>query len=888
MEIVFGLFADGGGVPDHGGDSVGSLGHPVLGPTGLLDMLELMHGLSGPSAAKVVRVAAWRRALAIADTGERFWSRSFAVDAWSTARTLLGWRDVLVESGWTSAFRGDAHRLLDLAAAEAVADMPSGAADRLVRLAKQIRADITNRVTCVRLIDARDHHSIGWRRLFDALEAHGVTIGEVAREAAAPAHTALGALQRWLLGDAPHADAPDGTVSFANALSEVLASELVGQWVELANGNGSLTLIAQGGDTQLVDHGLALSGQPRAGRSQASPHRGALQLLLLGFKTAWAPFDAHALMELLLFTHPPIAPRAAARLAAALEEAPGRGSSVWVSAWEDVETDARAATGGDKKDGAAVDARITRWREWAEPDLYDPEEGIPLNAALAICDRTIAWAIARHSSDQDPLYLATARLASDVRGALVALDLDRAPRLLIDRLIEEALGHGEPDPTITAEAACWRSIAHPGAMWAPTDNVVWWTFCATESLPRPPWTDAERHALADAGLPLDNSNLMAKTLNAAWERAVLNARRHLLFVGAGLEALDDSGRHPLAHRLAPALAASAEWIRLEDALTAPSLQLAGQELARVPVEVKPLPPVKPSWPTPNGFADRLAGRSQSATAFENLFECQLRWALQHVAQLRIGRARAIPDENRLFGNLAHALARDIFTSGSPPTSEVAVARTTERLDAVIDQLAAPLRHPRYAGELAFARRRLPDAMAALAHTLRANNLTVEATELPVSGEFADSLAVRGSIDLVARDSKGEPVIVDLKWSRSGKSRITELESGNSVQLATYGAMLSGENPYRAGYFLLNQRQFATLAASGLLGRQVLGRRSLRDTWGAILSTWHDWRQCAHDGKLIALGVEGSEALVPAGLALVREVHCEWCDYATLCRVRGQQ
>jgi ATP-dependent helicase/nuclease subunit B len=177
-------------------------------------------------------------------------------------------------------------------------------------------------------------------------------------------------------------------------------------------------------------------------------------------------------------------------------------------------------------------------------------------------------------------------------------------------------------------------------------------------------------------------------------------------------------------------------------------------------------------------------------------------------------------------------------------------------------------------------------MAALAGCLEENGLTVEATELQVSGTFETLLAMRGAVDLVARDRSGDVVIVDLKWTRSERSRVDELSSGRAVQLATYGAVVSGDRPYRAGYFLLNQRQFLTLASNGLVGRRVEGARTFAETWDAIVAGWRTWRTGAEGGTILATGVEGVVDRIPAELGIEREVHCEWCDYATLCRVRG--
>jgi hypothetical protein len=142
------------------------------------------------------------------------------------------------------------------------------------------------------------------------------------------------------------------------------------------------------------------------------------------------------------------------------------------------------------------------------------------------------------------------------------------------------------------------------------------------------------------------------------------------------------------------------------------------------------------------------------------------------------------------------------------------------------------------------------------------------------------------IDLVARDAAGAAVIIDLKWTRSARSRLDELQSGTAVQLATYGAMLSGDQPYRAGYYLLNQRQFATLRSEGLIGRPVNGARTLSETWAAILASWRVWRDAAEAGAILARGVEGADDHLPANLSIAREVRCDRCDYTTLCRVRG--
>lgn len=880
LTIVLGLHLDGGGAPDGCGGAVGAVGAASVGPSGFVDILETMCGLSAPTASAVGRIAAWQRALEEAGPG-RFWSGSLREDAWATARVLLRWRDGLVEAGWRADLDLDAPRLRDLAAAERAAEaLPPGLSDRIAALLAEIDAPCIARLGTLRLVDRRAHLPPGLLRLVDRLDALGVAIEEIAFSPAAPEGTALGRLQRWLLG-AKLEGAADGSVSLATCASAPLAAELVGQWVEAAPEGAGATLVAEGGDSRMLDHGLAAAGQPRAGRSLRSPRRGTLQVLHLGFAVAWAPFDPHALLQLLVFPNGPIGRGAASRLAQALEKAPGRGGAAWDKAWAAIEADALA-----DGDAARAARRLARWRAWADPACADPAIGMPAAQALAICDAAASWALARHATTQDPLLLATARLAEDVRRALVALGRPHYPRTLIERIVDEALDTGEADPAAIAEAAPWRCVAHPGAVWGPVDTLVWWNFVAPgDAAASSPWTKAERDALAASRIHPDTPARAAAAASAAWERAVLCARERILLVAGGLDAHDEDALHPLAHRIEPASKRLGTRARLEDALATTKTALCGRELPRVAAAPGAPPAGRVWWQTPAGFIGRLAERKESATSFETLAACPLRWALRHVAELSPGRARAIPDANRLIGNLADALSVAIFQPGPPPKPDAAAEAARARLDALIDSLAAPLRHPAAAIDLAFARRHLPEAMADLARVLASNRLEVVGTQERFEAFAEPGVPVVGDIDLVARDALGGIVVIDLKWTRSATRRRKEIEGGDAIQLATYAALHGGPGA-RAGYYLLRQRLFATPADQGLSGLEIQAARSLADTWAAMRETYRLQRDAAERGFLVARGIAGFAEHDPPDLPIVREAECGYCDFQCLCRVRS--
>lgn len=118
MDIHFGLSLDGQRARRHGN----RLGNVVVGPMGLLDILEGMLGLQVQPASSATRIAQYRDCLKRANVIPRFYSESFAVDPLGVAATLLSWRDLWHLHGWCNRF-GDAasQRLRDIDDVEALA-----------------------------------------------------------------------------------------------------------------------------------------------------------------------------------------------------------------------------------------------------------------------------------------------------------------------------------------------------------------------------------------------------------------------------------------------------------------------------------------------------------------------------------------------------------------------------------------------------------------------------------------------------------------------------------------------------------------------------------------------------------------------------------------------
>jgi RecB family exonuclease len=373
----------------------------------------------------------------------------------------------------------------------------------------------------------------------------------------------------------------------------------------------------------------------------------------------------------------------------------------------------------------------------------------------------------------------------------------------------------------------------------------------------------------------------------AYANAIHGASDQVILVRPALSGDEGTVSHPLAHQLNPLIGNSGALVKwsAERLLEESQLTLARRNIRRDRLEVSSPPRAQSRWALPASIKARLAERLESATSFDNLIDCQLRWVLLDVFRLSQGRIADIPDANQLLGNLAHEIATKVFQPGTVADSHAVQARVNEVFDELLGQIAAPLQQPEHAGELATARARVPAALADLARLLRHKELEVVGMEEERSGQFGE-LAVIGRLDLLVRHRDHGVGVIDLKWSRSATRRRKELADGRAIQLATYSviAEASGQASAPGAYYLLNQRRLIGPRGSFVADEEVDVARSLDETWAEVVSAWRVWRTFAADGVGIATGLadvedlEGSPALAPGSEP------CIYCKLTRLCRV----
>ena len=697
LRIVYGEHLDGATWPPMPEDR--ALGGAVVGPAGLLALVETLAGLAGPPMPAARRIATMRQRLAALSDRPRFWSASFQVDPWAVAREILNWRDSLVEAGWTAGTIADPPpRLADLAALEALVEptLPVGFPDRLVAATDAVRAGIELPFEEIRVVDQQAELGPGMRRLLDAVAAGGIRISYAAEVGGVcKQQTDLGRVQAWLSSGQRDQLTVDGSFTVLRGHSEATEAEALADWLAAQPDDGG-TVFVLGAPTEMLDGALARRGLPRFGHLLPSPLRGGIQVLSLAFATRWRPLDPAPLLDLLSLPQSPIPGGVAGALASALTEAPGREGPLWIKALEKGLARRREGFEHEGLTGNDLERRIQRdverWSPWLKGELFDEMPGMPAVVAREICGRVTAWSDRVASGSQSPVAAAGA-FATTLSQVVLEAGIDPLPRVQLERMIDAVVADGVAAEHVGAEAAPWSHVRQPGQVWGDADTVVWWGFgAASVGRPTEIWTAEEAAALRAGGcLPDDSAAILARE-SAGWRRAVLNAReRVVLVVPPGADG--EEGAHPLLHELAPLLADCPDGIHVdaESVLARESTQFGGRTIMRRRAAAIGLPQPRPVWSVPPGTIKPRP--VEAATSIELLLGCPFAWTLRYSAKVRPSQRRELPEGEQLLGLLAHALAAEIFKPGPPPTPAKARRLAEERLPGLIEEMASPLRLP---------------------------------------------------------------------------------------------------------------------------------------------------------------------------------------------------
>ena len=889
MNIVFGWHLDGPTVPETPDGEAFALDAAVVGPVGLLALLETRLGVNGPATPPARRIAQYLARLRAVDDDHRFFSRSFAADAWATARLLLSWRDELAAAGWTAGSRSrKSERLNVMAQAEAVGEpaLAPWLPDRARSIVPHVRA--ANPIDELALVDDPERLPLVWRRLIDALAASGTRVARTV-PAAGRASGDLATVQALIRRGEPGAIQGDATFSVVRYDNAVAAADIAAEWLAAEGEANADVVIVRQGNATILDAACRRLGLARPGGSERSPYRGALQALPLAFETAWKPLDAERVLELLVMPGSPIPYRIGRYFANVLRDFPGTGGARWRDAWDEAVKRFRGDLAGDGLDKAQAIERtrdaVTEWRRWLEPERYDRDSGVTAAAADAICRRVQRWAFKHGVASGDEIHMRAASTAADLAATIAESGIDPIAKPQLDRMIDAVIAEGVERMAV-ADAASWATVDDAAQIWGRAPSLLWWGFSdAGYGASSDPWTGAEREELAAAGTPLQSRDDLTALHLDAQRRAFLNVHDRVLLVMPATSTTESGATHPVWHEMANLDGLDRAIVDSRAVRGRGRVVLGGRAWDAVRADHRRLPRPIRDWTVPA----KLVGPrdTESATSLETLLGCPMRWVLHYSTCLRKTGLLDMARGNRLKGVVAHeALAR--FLAGPRPGDEAGIRSAVEAiLDVLLPEIGSPLLLPGRRLDQEDVRRNTVASAVALSRILEQRGLAVAATEREVECSLDSRTDLAGIVDVELTDGGGRRSIVELKWTNRDRYRREEVAEGRPVQLAAYSRLLKGDGDGAfppAAYFMMKQRRLIAVDSDPFPVESRIEGPGLESVWGAVVEVRNGRHGEIGAGRVAAVGVGADGPAVPEGDGppIAVDPPCVFCDYGRLC------
>ena len=862
------------------------------GPETLLRWLETQLGLPVPAIHNADRITEYAAAL---DTVvDSVITASMKTDRWATASQLLSRRDELLLAGWNET-NSDAlpDIVRDLArAAEGRTFVFLSEAARLQRVIDALSAGQVLPPHRCFLHDSPDAWPVVWRTVLVKLDV----VDQPEHAPHGPHASALHAAQTVVRGADITAIEQDSTFRYVHTRSESAAVEFITATLAGAPDKLSTTVICcEDDDLALrLDACLSRIGLPTTGASAWSRAHPVLQILPLSLALCWGPVDPQALLDFLTLPILPLPRKAASRLANALAQEPGLGSSQWDVAVEEL-------CGKEHDPEGKLRERLDAWLLC---DRTSRGSEIPSHLIRSRCRMVAQWASGRatlpaQDDQSDPKLIKALQIAAGQASLLGELAESQGTALSepqLARLLEEALANGvETTSCIEAEGGPIR-VRSLSELDGPCDRLIWLGL-GTADTAGCRWSTDQLRELRGAGINVDDGSNVLSSLRSA------EARGYCFVKEAFLAVLLPQDLVKRWHPIWLAIRALLPDKDIEQPPVFEDLVAAGDVTALFPfafecqdADIEPSQKPRPLWDIPS---DLLCDRETvSASELQDRLGCPLKWTLNYQAKLRPSPIAELPNDFQLKGTFCHSILERVFGGGGDlPTVDDAVARIVATYDKRLPLDAAPLAQPDKYFERQRLRSELENATRVLIGTLASGGYRIVGIEVELSGEaFGKSL--KGSIDCVAERNNGDEAIIDFKYG--GRSKYHSLiEDGKAVQLATYAygrSTVHGTFPAVA-YLVLSDGLLYTPSGSPLHGdgnRSLINGPAIQTVWQQFsnaIDKADDW--LTSDAPVPARPLQDPSQW-PTGATIVLETKlkadqvqevCGYCHYKSICGIQ---
>lgn len=889
LNVVFGWHLDGLAYPETASGQIYDAGGLVVGPAGLAQHLCMRLGIASPIAPQAVRIARYMQALRQCDHGDRFYSRSFALDPWSTASCLLVMRDQLIGGGWNGEpLRSHNEKLCSLSDVEQVAHPLNSPAESTRELLRTLQCGKAAHlpIRTIEVVTPRTLLPGAWKTILGNLAERGVRVIERAFNAPPEASTDLKKIQLFLTTGTKAELVGDGSFCLLEADDEYQLSELTGAWLASSDRRDKLVIIRDA-STTILDAYCSCLLLPRVGGNDKSRWRSALQALPLSLHCGWLPVNPYRILELIALPDGPIPQSLAYHFIQALRAEPGFGGQRWASAWHAAETDLRQQAETDEEDEGTVNRKVLSTlkylRSWLEPKRFDPVSGMPADEVIAACKRVIAWASLNIRRDRaSEMFLMAIKAAQELEATLIAAGMKQIDKIQLDKILDAVAGEGSPPEPWHAQAAEWALIDKPGQLWDSADSVCWWGFAGRkfQSSQLDVWTSQDRNSIAQDGVMLERPIATVTREAYSWRQPLLWAQNEILLCRPRLSSGEAVPRHPLWDELEQLIphAEGRVIAQAHDILSKPRAIIGTRELASSLLEASLPPQPRPIWSAPMGsITDRS---EESVSSMRELLGCPMAWVLRYYAQMHPGILLTLPSGDQLIGDIAHELLRALLQSGAG--SEQISRQAGNLFDDLVKRVGLPLLLPGRSYDRESARRSLVAAAHHFSEMIERAHLQVVECEARRDRAFRTGRFL-GDIDILLRDSSENEIVIDYKWTKSTKYRTEEIEKSQHLQLAAYAWLASSDerSVSHAGYYMLRQRRLLHSGCLSLMMGQQIAAAPLSGVWERAQLAYEEAMSVLNTGKIYACGLNDGEQ-APTSSIFQLDAPCKFCCYRNIC------
>lgn len=876
MQIRFGMELDAGCWPEFEAGQQAVIGEVVLGPQGLIGVLQTALGMvAGDEAPQALRIRQYMQRIQSLPEKQRFYSGSFEADAWATARELLAWRDELIMHGW----RGDAgdspERIAALAEIEAVsASLDHGLADHFQMVLQRLQNRPALPLSRVILQESRQLLPAPWRQMFEQLEQCGVAVEEVRHAPVQPKEIVLLESEHiW-------------------PLAQSLAS-----WLAATDQPEQVALLCQH-DTAQLDQALHVQGLPATGEVTKSAQLGLFQLLPLLLENLWQPVRIERLMELLSVPLSPVPGFAARKLIAAISKEPGLESRLWHSAIEEIARSRAEYLIRDgvreEEAGQQADAFARDLDAWLRISRVDADR----EASCALVAQRIQRLVEHLGAVVERMPAAKVAMGHWRDMLKVLATMESISRPLLERILDDVIGPGRSAGNLR-EAAAWGVLNNPAQLVAPVGTLIWWGFTDASAPAKEVWGRQESDWLGGQGVHIDPPQHARERERASWH-ALLNHCERLLLC----RPLELDGQvvpvHPLWFDIQAdeALKVISTTRSVLPLLSREAPELMGVRLRNqqaMPTKAMNLSAIRQVNPSADFRPAKL-----SPSSIGNLLGCSFKWFLEELG-IAASDMMAFPEESAMIGTLAHQVLEDVLTAESMalpagsdqeskrkfaiPTPEQAAELARAQYALRVPQMAADLLLPENRAEYADMMGRMVAAAADVVRRLHEAGFVSVSCEEWIHTQL-DGIPVNGRADVIAYDAQGKPHIIDFKYSYSINFYRDKIKKGRDVQLITYARML-GEKQTPVGYYLVPKREMLT--NSPAFNADVVDVETpVVDGWDSVRRSVSSVLSQIRRGDVPAFGMLDKETLKQreSECAEMDEIYldppCKFCDFKALC------